>query len=80
MLAGSGHNGWRRADVLEGFTGPKGGPRVTLAMLQTASMDEFVGRVRGGEHLLVVADEVHRAGSPVLLRPSFLSRRGLASA
>lgn len=66
LLVGAGHTGWRKEDVVEGFTGPKGGPRVTLAMLQTASTNEFLRRVRSGERLLLVADEVHRAGSPRL--------------
>ena len=40
------------------------GPRVTVATMQTASTPDFIKRVRGGNHLLVVADEVHRIGSP----------------
>ena len=66
LLAGAGHIGWRRADMIEGFSGTKGGPRIILSTLQTASSEEFLARVRSGEHLLLVADEVHRAGSPKL--------------
>jgi superfamily II DNA or RNA helicase len=40
------------------------GPRVVIATLQTASRPVFLSRVVEGSHLLVVVDEVHRAGSP----------------
>jgi superfamily II DNA or RNA helicase len=55
---------WRGA--LPDFTRDLGelGPRVTLATLQTAASLEFLSRVQGGSHLLVIADEVHRVGSP----------------
>ena len=39
------------------------GPRVVLATMQTAATDRFLRRVVEGDHLLVVADEVHRMGS-----------------
>lgn len=66
LLAGAGNNRWRRESVLEGFTESGGGPRITLATLQTASSAEFRNRVRSGPHLLLVIDEVHRAGSTKL--------------
>ncbi len=43
---------------------PEFGPRITIATMQTASSTDFIKRTRGGRHLLVVADEVHRIGSP----------------
>lgn len=39
------------------------GPRVTLAMMPTAALQEFRSAVDDGDHLLVVADEVHQMGS-----------------
>ena len=39
------------------------GPRLTVATMQTASRDAFLERIQGGDHLLVVADEVHKVGS-----------------
>ena len=39
------------------------GPRVVIATMQTASTHAFLQRVQAGEHLLLVADEVHRIGS-----------------
>ena len=41
------------------------GPRIILATLQSASTVRFLSNIVGGDHLLVVADEVHHAGSPV---------------
>ena len=64
LLVGAGNDGWRRADVLEAFTAPTGTARVTLATMQTASTAEFRARLNQGDHLLLVADEVHRVGSP----------------
>jgi superfamily II DNA or RNA helicase len=40
------------------------GPRITLAIMDSASGNEFRKRIRQGDHLLLVADEVHRIGSP----------------
>lgn len=64
LLVGAGHDGWRKPNVVEAFTMASGNPRVVLATMQTASTPEFRSRVRGGQHLLLVADEVHRVGSP----------------
>jgi len=38
--------------------------QVTLATYQTASTPDFITRIRQGDHLLLVADEVHRMGAP----------------
>ena len=42
---------------------PSYGPRCILATYQTARTDAFLALVRSGEHLMLLADEVHRAGS-----------------
>ncbi len=63
LVVGAGHNLWRGPEVLEGFTAPDAGCCITIATLQTASSEEFLSRVSGGSHLMVVIDEVHRAGS-----------------
>ena len=67
LQAGAGHSRWRRSGVVEMFTAPPEGlgRRIVLATMQTAASPEFLKRVCGGDHLLVVADEVHRSGSPV---------------
>lgn len=66
QLAGAGHTRWHKPGMIESFTGSTGGPRVTISTLQTASTENFLDRVRDGDHLFLVADEVHRAGSPRL--------------
>lgn len=66
LLAGAGHDRWRNAGRLSAMTDPAPdlGPRIVLSTMQTAASDEFLGTIRGGGHLLVVADEVHQSGSP----------------
>lgn len=66
LLAGGGHDRWRQGGRLRGMTDPSPdlGKRVVIAIMQTASSDEFLAATQGGHHLLVVADEVHQSGSP----------------
>lgn len=66
LLAGAGNNTWRAPHRLKGMTGADTahGGRIVLATMQTASMDAFLDAVVDGEHLLLVADEVHQVGSP----------------
>lgn len=68
MLCGGGHDGWRSG--LRGWTRPTpdGPPRAVLATIQTASRDEFMGLCVQGEHLFMVADEVHRLGASAARR------------
>lgn len=61
LRAGAGYSRWRSSLGL--YTEPGTAPRLVLATLQTARGAEFRNAVRGGEHLLLVADEVHRLGS-----------------
>jgi superfamily II DNA or RNA helicase len=56
---------WRRGSLLRDFLNPSGRRQpVVLATMDTAASDEFVERVRDLPDLLLVADEVHRIGSP----------------
>jgi superfamily II DNA or RNA helicase len=66
LLAGGGNNAWRVPHRLNGMTGydTAHGGRIVLATMQTASMDAFRDAVIDGDHLLLVADEVHQIGSP----------------
>lgn len=66
LLAGAGHNRWKGSSRLRGMTDADAslGPRLIVAMMPTASSDEFRKGIAQGEHLLVVADEVHQIGSP----------------
>jgi superfamily II DNA or RNA helicase len=65
MLAGAGHVRWKQAGRLRAMTDPNpvAGPRVLLSTMQTAASEEFRRNLRGGDHLMVVADEVHQSGS-----------------
>lgn len=62
--AGVGRQQW--SPQLPDFTRnlPALGHRTVLATMASAASDEFLSRVQGGDHLLVVADEVHRVGAP----------------
>lgn len=65
LLAGNGHERWRMPQRLRSMTAPDAelGPRITLSTMQTASLNEFREQIHAGEHLLLVADEVHQMGS-----------------
>ncbi|MBN1009088.1 DEAD/DEAH box helicase family protein [Amphritea pacifica] len=65
LKAGDGYNSWRKPKRLNMFTQPGQGLgiRVVLATMPTARLDEFSHGICGGEHLMVVADEVHEIGS-----------------
>jgi superfamily II DNA or RNA helicase len=66
LLAGAGNDNWRSYNRLRSMTDPDTelGGRIVLSTMQTASMPEFIANVASGDHLLVVADEVHQVGSP----------------
>ncbi len=66
LPAGGGSNkaDWMR--LLPIFTGPGNSaehPRIVVSTMATFASADFQRRLRSGEHLLVVADEMHRAGS-----------------
>lgn len=65
LKAGNGHNRWRQKRTLRHFTQPgKGlGKRIVLATMQTARLTDFLEGICQGDHLMVVADEVHEIGS-----------------
>lgn len=61
LRAGAGYDNWR--DHLPLWTAPGEQPRIVLATVPTAASSDFRSRLSGGDHLLLVADEVHRLGS-----------------
>lgn len=65
LKAGDGHNGWRKGRRLRQFTqpGPGLGKRIVLATMSTARLSDFRQGLWQGDHLMVVADEVHEIGS-----------------
>lgn len=65
LLCGDNNNDWKKPGTLKAWTSNGGVThRIVLATMDTASSDDFVRNVSQGEHLFVVADEVHRLGSP----------------
>lgn len=62
LKAGAGNDSWR--DNLRIWTAPGEPKRLVLATVQTAAMEDFRERLAGGTHIMLVADEVHRLGSP----------------
>ncbi len=65
LLAGGDNDKWRAPNRLRAMTDPDPslGARIVLATMQTASLPDFISSVFAGEHLLLVADEVHQVGS-----------------
>lgn len=65
LKAGDGHNRWRKNRRLYHFTQPGEGlgQRLVLATMQTARLNDFINGLADGNHLMIVADEVHEIGS-----------------
>ncbi|PVY76116.1 superfamily II DNA or RNA helicase [Cupriavidus alkaliphilus] len=65
IVAGGGHSKWRQPGRLKAMTvsGSFDLKRIVLTTMQTAATDDFRRSVRGGSHLMIVADEVHQSGS-----------------
>ncbi len=65
LKAGDGNNNWRESNLLRDFTIQDCDlpPRIVLSTIQTASTDGFIDKISSGDHLLIVADEVHQTGS-----------------
>lgn len=64
FLCGGGNNAWKDDGNLAFWTShTEKTKKIVIAMMDTASKREFVDGVSGGDHLFVVADEVHRVGS-----------------
>lgn len=81
LRAGAGYDSWR--DTLRLWTMPGEERRIVLATVQTASTNEFLQKLAPGGHLFLVADEVHRLGSPhhrrLLEERLFGARLGLSA-
>lgn len=65
LLCGDGFNSWKDNNELQLWTRPSDTlKKITIAIMDTACNEQFVHSVVSGNHLLLVADEVHRIGSP----------------
>ncbi|MDK7584536.1 DEAD/DEAH box helicase family protein [Alcaligenes faecalis subsp. phenolicus] len=65
IVAGAGHTKWRQPGRLRAMTAPGSFAlkRIVLTTMQTAATENFRRAVKGGSHLMMVADEVHQSGS-----------------
>jgi len=63
LLCGAGETRWRDNSLLGPWTAKSDKPRIVVATMQTAARKDFRDAIRQGEHLFLVADEVHRLGS-----------------
>lgn len=64
LICGSKHSVWRRNGLLSAWTAPDTDRKtIAITTMDTACGDAFRSGITQGEHLLVVADEVHRIGS-----------------
>lgn len=65
LLCGGGNVRWREDTLLGPWTRKRdsGQPRIVLSTMQTACGQDFRGTLHQGEHVFIVADEVHRLGS-----------------
>lgn len=65
LLCGDGNNTWRTNGNLRSWTAPSSRrKKVVIAIMDTAVTEEFRKGIYQGDHLVVIADEVHRMGSP----------------
>lgn len=65
LKCGGGSNRWKTQNLLHIWTRPTSDHRIVLTTVQTASSKEFIDSLFQGDHILLVADEVHTLGSPV---------------
>lgn len=64
LLCGDIYTEWKQPGVLAAWTASSNQHRVILASMDTASNPQFIKRISQGSHLFIVADEMHRLGSP----------------
>lgn len=63
LICGDDNTTWRNDGLLRTWTRPEGETRIVLSTMQTAITDDFQSLFDDGEHIFLIADEVHRAGS-----------------
>lgn len=81
LLVGAGHD-WKSDQTKRLYVSELKLPRVILATMRTAATDEFLEFLDQARDAVLVADEVHRLGSPTnrkLLRIPFKARLGLSA-
>ena len=63
LLCGGGNTSWFLKKLLRPWSEKSSDLRIIISTIQTASRDKFIAGLSQGEHLFIVADEVHRLGS-----------------
>ena len=64
LLCGDSNSDWKKGDTLRNWTSKATETRrIILATMDTACSDDFLQKISQGDHLFVVADEMHRLGS-----------------
>lgn len=63
LPCGAGHTGWKEKRILSAWTKLTSNNNIILSLMPTAAKDDFLSNLSQGEHLFIVADEVHRLGS-----------------
>ncbi len=64
LLCGDGNTAWKTDRLLYKITkGILKSNTIIIAIMATACTDDFIENVYGGNHLFIIADEVHRLGS-----------------
>lgn len=63
-LCGDEHNNWKKPGYLSAWTQGSDSKKIIISTMDTAATDQFFQSVNQGNHLFLVADEVHRLGSP----------------
>lgn len=82
LFCGGGNLGWKDNGMLGIWSAKSTQNRIILSTMQTASSDDFIRLIREGDHLFLLADEVHRLGSPTnskILTLQTGSRLGLSA-
>jgi superfamily II DNA or RNA helicase len=64
LLAGGANDLWRRRSLLRSHLTAGTSAGIVIATMQTAASDSFLQAATGSDGLLMIADEVHRLGSP----------------
>lgn len=65
FICGDGNNLWKKNGYLSAWTqNSTNKKKIILTTMDTAASDQFLQSIEQGEHLFMVADEVHRLGSP----------------
>jgi len=65
LLCGDGNNAWKSNNLLYNYSTPSvNRKKAIIAVMDTASGDDFINGLNQNDKLFIVADEVHRLGSP----------------